>query len=394
MKGNEKIIEHLNMRLAEELTTTDRTITAATPMTNEANTIKPSPTGRRRRPPHDAGASRQCRMRVDLWSRVEDHREVNNMKKRRNMHMEVRTLGRTDATKVCYVWLMILAATLILFGGTAYSQESGSEQRSLGEISKELTNPVSNVWSMFTEFDLTFSNGDLNKGNSEVGGRMLFQPVLPFPLYGQGRDQWKLITRPTIPVLFSQPVPKGFDDFTNLAGLGDTQLPLLVSPPTGNWLLGLGPTWLLPTATQNEFGRQQWGVGPALVVGYKTNDWIGGVFPQYTWGIGGWNGNNKPDASYLSILYFFAYNLPDGWQIGTNPTINYDDKATSGNRWNVPVGLFVAKTIKIGNVPVKFLLGMEYSVVSQDAFGQVAQIKLDIIPVIPSLVQKAIFGGP
>jgi hypothetical protein len=128
-------------------------------------------------------------------------------------------------------------------------------------------------------------------------------------------------------------------------------------------------------------------------VGYKAKDWIGGVFPQYTWRIGGWNSKDKPDASYLSILYFFAYSMPDAWQIGFNPTINYDAKATSGNRWNVPVGLFVSKTTKVGKMPVKYVLSIEYSVASQYAFGQRAQVKLSVVPVIPSLVKKAIFGG-
>jgi len=288
---------------------------------------------------------------------------------------------------------MELAATLILFGATAYSQEAGSEHGSLAEIGQKLSDPTSDVWALFTEFDLSFSDGDLNKGSSEVGARMLFQPILPIPLYGRGANEWKLITRPSIPVLFSQPVPKGFDNFTHLGGLGDIQLPMLVSPPTGNLLLGLGPTFLLPTATQTEFGRHQWGVGPTLVAGYKTKDWIAFVFPQYTWGIGGWNGRDKPDASNLSMIYTFAYNLPDAWQIGFNPTINYDARATSGNRWNVPVGLFVAKTTKIGKLPVKVLLGIDYSVVSQDAFGQRVQIKLTIIPVIHSLVKNPIFGG-
>ena len=44
-------------------------------------------------------------------------------------------------------------------------------------------------------------------------------------------------------------------------------------------------------------------------------------------------------------------------------------------------------------MPVKYVLSIEYSVVSQCAFGQRAQVKLDIVPVIPSLVKKAIFGG-
>ena len=91
------------------------------------------------------------------------------------------------------------------------------------------------------------------------------------------------------------------------------------------------------------------------------------------------------------MLYFFIFNLPDAWQIGFNPTISYNDNAGSGNKWNVPVGLIVAKTTKFGKMPVKFQLGFEYSVVSQDSFGQVAQIKLNIIPVIPSLIKKPIF---
>ena len=82
---------------------------------------------------------------------------------------------------------MILAATLILFGGTAYSQESGSEHGSLAEIGQKLSNPVSDVWAMFTEFDLNFSDGDLNTGSSKVGGRMIFQPILPFPPMARGR---------------------------------------------------------------------------------------------------------------------------------------------------------------------------------------------------------------
>jgi hypothetical protein len=76
-----------------------------------------------------------------------------------------------------------------------------------------------------------------------------------------------------------------------------------------------------------------------------------------------------------------------------NPTINYDHHAGAGNRWNVPVGPIVAKTTRIGRLPVKFQLGFEYSVVSQDTFGHRAQLKLNVIPVIPALVREPLFGG-
>jgi hypothetical protein len=51
------------------------------------------------------------------------------------------------------------------------------------------------------------------------------------------------------------------------------------------------------------------------------------------------------------------------------------------------------KTTKIGNMPVKFQFGAEYSVVSQDDFGKRALIKVNIIPVIGGLVKNPLLGG-
>jgi hypothetical protein len=271
------------------------------------------------------------------------------------------------------------------------SGDTPGESEDLQEVNRKLSNPVSDVWALFTEFDLFFSGGNVNQGSDEVGGRMLFQPIMPIPLHGEGKDEWKLITRPTLPILFSQPVPTGFDQFTHLGGLGDLQLPTLVAPPTGKLVFGLGPDWLFPTATRPELGRQQWGVGPRGVFGYVTKEFTAVVLPQYYFGIGG--RGDKPDANYMSLLYAFIYHLPGGWDIGTNPTINYDHTARPGNRWNVPVGLFVGKMIKIGKTPVKFQLGVEYSVLRDDDFGQKAQIKFNIIPVIPSLIKSPVLGG-
>ncbi len=271
------------------------------------------------------------------------------------------------------------------------SSQTQGDSENLQEVNRKLSNPVSDVWALFTEFDLFFSNGNVHRGSDELGGRMLFQPIMPLPLYGQGKNEWRLISRPTLPILFSQPVPTGFDQFTHVGGLGDLQLPTMVAPPLGKLIFGLGPDWLLPTATRTEFGRQQWGVGPSGVFGYTTKEFTAVVLPQYYFGVGGWG--EKPDANYMCLLYAFIYHLPGGWDIGTNPTISYDRAASSGNQWNVPVGLFVGKMVKLGKMPVKLQLGIEYSVVSSDDFGQRAQIKLNIIPVIPSLVRHPLFGG-
>jgi hypothetical protein len=68
-------------------------------------------------------------------------------------------------------------------------------------------------------------------------------------------------------------------------------------------------------------------------------------------------------------------------------------QAGSGNRWNVAVGLGVAKTTLVGKLPVKFLFGVEYSVVSQEVYGDRARLMLEVIPVIPALIQRPVLGG-
>jgi len=271
---------------------------------------------------------------------------------------------------------------------------AASGHASLAEIGAKLSDPTSNVWALFTEFDLSFSDGDVNTGDDKIGGNMIFQPILPIPLWRQGKEQWKLLTRPTIPFIFSNPVPKGPDSFDHETGLGDLTIPMLVNPPAGNWLLGLGPGFLFPTATIDAFGREQFGIGPSAIIGYKTKKFTLGVFPQYYFGIGSIGDQaDKPDANFMSLLYFAIWNLPNAWQVGMNPVITYDNKATKDNRWNVPVGLLVTKTTAIGKMPVKFQFGMEYSVVSQDDFGKRFLIKLSIIPVIKGLIQNPLFGG-
>jgi hypothetical protein len=283
----------------------------------------------------------------------------------------------------------------VSFATAASGQEPrGASESDVAETGRKLSNPLSDVWALFSRFEVSFADGDANSGDSRVGGAMLFQPILPVPLYGEGANRWNLITRPTLPVLFSQPVPTALNTFDRTGGLGDFQLPSVIAPPTGNWILGAGPAFLFPTATDDAFGRQQWGLGPALVVGYRSEAATFGAFGQYYFGVGSTSGRRPgvQDASYLNLLYFLSVNLPNAWQFGFNPTINYDARAIPGSRWNVPVGLMVAKTTLLGKLPVKFNFGLEYSVVSQDLYGDRAKLVLEVIPVIPALIRQPLFG--
>jgi hypothetical protein len=294
-----------------------------------------------------------------------------------------------------FVGTASLLALVTLAPVAAGQEPKGAPEGDVAETGKKLSNPVGDVWALFSRFTVNFGDGDVNSGDSRVGGSMLFQPILPVPIYGKGANRWSLITRPTLPVLFSEPVPTALNRFDHNGGLGDLLLPMVISPPTGKWLLGAGPAFLFPTSTNDAFGRQQWGIGPSLVVGYITKAAIFGAFGQYYFGIGssGDRAAGVRDASYMNLLYFLSVNLPNAWQFGFDPTITYDARATSGNRWNVPVGLMVTKTTLLGKLPVKFNFGLEYSIVSQDAYGQRAQLVLEVIPVIPAMIRHSVLGG-
>ena len=276
------------------------------------------------------------------------------------------------------------------------------EHGSLGSIGAKLADPTANIWALVLNFQgPTFYDGDLNTGSPKVGGNVIFQPVMPIPLYGSGKDQWKLLTRPVIPIIFSQPIPDpaaGTDAFDHIGGLGDIELPLLLNPSArmlGHWIFAAGPVFEFPSATNTKLGANQYSVGPAVVLGYKTEKWTALVFPNYFFGIGSQSDRTAANAttSKLSLLYSFAYNLPSAWQVGINPTIAYNHNASSGNQWTVPVGLFVAKTIKLGGIPTKIEGVLEYAVVSPNAFGQRANFRILVTPVLPSLIQKSILGG-
>jgi hypothetical protein len=67
---------------------------------------------------------------------------------------------------------------------------------SLAELGAKLSNPLSDVWALFTEFDVNWSEGDISDGEHKMGGDMLFQPVMPF----------KLNIIPVIPALVKNPI--------------------------------------------------------------------------------------------------------------------------------------------------------------------------------------------
>src|SRR5260370_9331299 len=126
-----------------------------------------------------------------------------------------------------------------------------ADSKSLDEVNKELSNPISSIWALQLQENTYW----LNKPDRNVVN-LQFQPVLPLAL----TDDWNLITRPVFQVMNSTPYINQSGHLHRVTGFGDTILATLLSPSpklAGPCLLGLGPSlFFLPASTSRTVQKQ------------------------------------------------------------------------------------------------------------------------------------------
>ena len=223
--------------------------------------------------------------------------------------------------------------------------ESPAGEPSASELNRQLSNPVSSIWSIANQFN----NFELNNGH--WNNNWNFQPALPVSL----TKDWNLITRPVMPFYSIVPHETAPGNFERATGLGDLALVELLSPAnSGNWILGAGPTAIFPTATSPFTGQRKWQLGPTVVVGYLTKEFFIGVFPQQWWSIGGVH--SRPDTNQMNLQPIASLFFGKGWSLGYSGNILANWNAPSEDVWTVPVGLGLGKVVKLGRLPVKIQL--------------------------------------
>jgi hypothetical protein len=212
---------------------------------------------------------------------------------------------------------------------------------------------------------------------------------------------WNLITRPVFTlfnstpysVVYQDPVSaRTFTDIQRTTAFGDLIWMEMLSPaPTiaGNWLLGVGPTFVFPTASSDYTGQGKWQAGPAVVAGYLSKGWILGAFAQQWTSFAG--DSSRSDTYQMNLQPIAATFFGEGWSIGYSGNILANWEASSGHAWTVPIGLAVSKVVKFGKLPVKLEIAGQYMPVHPDAFGQQWNMQVSLTPVIPKLVKGTVF---
>ena len=149
----------------------------------------------------------------------------------------------------------LAVAIALALASTAVAQEQpNAEEKSTEDLAKAAQNPVANLISVPFQFQSNFGVGPYHQPQ----GVLNIQPVIPITI----NDDWNLITRWITPVI-AQPrlSPTNGREF----GLGDLNPSFFLSPSKpsdGGIIWGVGPTLLLPTATDQNSRQPPVGRGP------------------------------------------------------------------------------------------------------------------------------------
>ena len=251
--------------------------------------------------------------------------------------------------------------------------QGGAAAASADELAAELSNPNTAVASLTIKNQFRTFKGDLPDANDQASYTLLFQPSLPFVLESGNKILW----RPAVPILVDQPVPNSdTGELEGKAGLGDIAFDLAYAPVTNTGLLiAYGVITSLPMAT-NDLGTKRWTLGPELLLGKITKQYVLGIFPNHQWSIGG--PGNK-DVNLTTIQAFYTHLPGGGWSVGTGPIMTYD---WEGEQWTVPLQLNAGKTLVFSGRPWKFSAELNYYVEKSDALGPEWMISLNVAPVV------------
>jgi hypothetical protein len=285
----------------------------------------------------------------------------------------------------------------------------------LAQMSALMDNPLGNVVVWFNQYDSYHIKNDAN-GAAAIQSN--YMGILQFPK--SLNNEWNLINR-IIYNVASAPIDQNKLDDLSLPSGGT--LPESINPAAGAPVLvdlasgrttgfgdlyyvglfakkepihldngakvvwGLGFDVGLPTASEDVLGTGKWTAGPSLLGVYMGKKWKYGALATNYFDFAG--NDDRDDVAMTNLQYLYYYSLSDTMSIGAGPNIIIDWEQHGGDRFTVPVGLGINKTVKIGKLSVRFGVEAMYSVHRPDDIpGTEWDFRFYMIPAVPSALFK------
>ena len=244
--------------------------------------------------------------------------------------------------KVTTILSAVLAFACVANAGFAQTQATTtngtqtSGDQSAAAMAQEAANPFSSRWLMQIQQNNNWIDMPLDSGH-RMQSDLMFQPLLSVAL----SDKWGLYMRPVVTMVNSAPQldQNGHSERTN--GFGDTVLGVAAARPLlgGRLVLGAGPTFAFPTASERELGQDTWQIGPDVGATLLGKSFIAYAFVQQWFKVGG----DGRDTNQMNGVFNFTYTLANGITIGTQPSLSINWEAPEDNRVAFSIGPQVGK---------------------------------------------------
>ena len=235
------------------------------------------------------------------------------------------------------------------------------------DLAKKLQNPVASLISVPLQNNFDYGGGSGRNGSQYT---INIQPVIPFKL----DDDWNLITRTIVPISQANHIlPQ------NVGGLGDIVQSFFLSPsrPIGGLIVGVGPVFLYPSASDDRISANQFAAGPTAVVLKQSGPWTFGILANHLQGIGGVGHNGlggnavlgeegfttvtpkgrsaRVSTTFLQPFASYTFKSYTTLSLQTETTYNW-----SAQQWTVPIIAGASQILKIGLQPVSIGLQGKY----------------------------------
>lgn len=292
----------------------------------------------------------------------------------------------------------------------------------LAQMSTLMNNPVGNVamwWNQIDRYNLT------NPSNNESAHKTNYMGIVQWPQ--ALTNDWNVINR-VIYNFTKTPIDQNkVDDFGSAqgalmppsrfgsqpdsaldvfggstTGFGDMYYVALFSPKKpikkgdANIVWGAGFDVGMPTASDDVLGTGKWSAGPSALGVYLGPEWKFGALLQQYWSFAG--KSDRSDVNMTNLQYFYYYSLSPTVSVGAGPNIIANWEQDGGDRFTVPVGIGINKTINFGKIPVRIGFETYYSVIQPDNVpGSKWDFRFYVIPAVPSALfkwmTKPLFGS-
>ena len=258
----------------------------------------------------------------------------------------------------------------VTFVFLAFVSMSAVHAGDTSDLAKASQNPISSLISVPFEFNNNFNTGP----EDAYFQQLLIKPVVPVKL----NENWSLVNRAIVPVLYQEGLVKGQEDKW---GLGDLNYQGFLTPAKpGKIIWGIGPSVVAPLGTNDRFSSNKWSLGPNAVVLTMPGPWVIGVLVSNVWDVAG--DSDAADVSLFTTQSFVNYNMKKGWYLTSQPVITANWEADSSQRWTVPVGGGIGRIFHIGKQAINARLAGYYNVEKPD-FGSDYNIQASIFFLFP-----------